>query len=79
MLIGIIANINHPFKSMSDLCAYQDVNCHFYIINVGNLKYPPMLADIIEVIPAALVMAVIVIFEQFLYLEEFERRGKRDR
>lgn len=37
----------------------------------------PTLEQLFTLIPAALVMTVVVVFEQFLYLEEFERRSKR--
>jgi hypothetical protein len=66
----VLANIQHMFKSYSDLCSREDVDCEFYIVDVKNLK-EPQLTDLIEVIPTALVMAIIVLFEQFLYLEEF--------
>jgi predicted Co/Zn/Cd cation transporter (cation efflux family) len=74
VLIGIIINWSKIFKSYDDLCSYIDPNnditidCTFYILNVNNL-IRPKLEEIIEVIPASLVMTVILIFEQFLYLE----------
>lgn len=70
VIIGIIANWNHLFKSYIDLCNEKGVNCKFYIINPDNIKIP-VLNEIIEVIPAAFIMTIILIFEQFLYLEEF--------
>ena len=76
VLLGILINIKHHFKSYEDLCAYEGVDCKFYIIKIENL-IQPTLAQIFALIPASLVMTAITIFEQFLYLEEFERRGKR--
>ena len=37
----------------------------------------PTLQQLIKLLPAAGVMTVVIVFEQFLYLEEFERRGRR--
>jgi MFS superfamily sulfate permease-like transporter len=76
VLLGIIANWRHSFLSYEDLCGYPEVDCRFYIIKLSNIA-PPSLERIIMLTPSAAVMAVVVIFEQFLYLEEFERRGKR--
>jgi MFS superfamily sulfate permease-like transporter len=47
----------------------------FYIIKLDNI-IPPRLEQIIMLIPATFVMTAILIFEQFLYLQEFERRGR---
>lgn len=77
-ILGILANWGHTFLSYSDICAMETVDCQFYIVDQTNLK-EPILAELVEVLPPALIMAVIILFEQFLYLEEFERRGKRYR
>lgn len=76
ILLGIFINYKHHFKSYEDLCLYEGVDCKFYIIKIENL-IQPTLAQIFALIPASIVMTFIVTFEQFLYLEEFERRGKR--
>ena len=47
-----------------------NVNCDFEIIDSSKLK-EPTLADLIEVLPSAIVLTIILIYEQFLYLEEF--------
>ena len=74
--------MGHPFKSYSDLCSINNeeikVNCTFSIVDPSNIK-EPTLAEIIEVIPTSIMMAVVILFEQFLYLEEFERRGSKYR
>jgi len=54
----------------------EAVDCTFYVIDKRNIKEPTF-AELLEVVPSSIVMAIVVIFEQFLYLEEFERRGKR--
>ena len=77
-MVGILANMQPYFKSYSTICQREGVDCTFQILDPTVLKQP-LLADIIEVIPAALVMAVVILFEQFIYLEEFERRGKKYR
>ena len=76
VIIGIIINIGHKFKSYSDLCKMENVDCEFKIIDYSKLK-EPTLAELIEVLPSAIVLTVVLIYEQFLYLEEFDRRGKR--
>ena len=76
VLIGIVINWTHYFMSYEDLCAYANVDCKFYILKVDNLLAPEW-KKLLGLIPAAIVMTAIIIFEQFLYLEEFERRGRR--
>lgn len=76
VIIGILININHKFKSYSDLCKMENVDCEFKIIDYSKLK-EPTLAELLEVLPSAIVLTVVLIYEQFLYLEEFDRRGKR--
>lgn len=68
ILVGIFINWKHYFLSFEDLCAYQGVNCKFYIINIENIVHPTI-QQVIALIPASLVMTVVVVFEQFLYLE----------
>lgn len=70
VVVGVLININHKFKSYSDLCLMPNVNCDFEIIDSSKLK-EPTLADLIEVLPSAIVLTIILIYEQFLYLEEF--------
>ena len=77
-LIGILINLGHKFKSYSDICAMKEVDCEFKLIDSAKLK-EPSLAELIEVLPSALILTVVLAFEQFLYLEEFDRRGKRYR
>lgn len=67
VVIGILLNISHKFKSYSDLCLMESVDCEFKIIDYSKLK-EPTLANLVEVIPAALVLTVILVYEQFLYL-----------
>lgn len=67
MVIGILLNIGHKFKSYSDLCLMESVDCEFKIIDYSKLK-EPTLAGLIEVFPAALILTVILVYEQFLYL-----------
>lgn len=76
VIIGIIINIGHKFKSYSDLCKMDNVDCEFKIIDYSKLK-EPTLAELLEVLPSAIILTVVLIYEQFLYLEEFDRRGKR--
>lgn len=76
VIIGIIINISHKFKSYSDLCKMENVDCEFKIIDYSKLK-EPSLAELFEVLPSAIILTVVLIYEQFLYLEEFDRRGKR--
>lgn len=61
MIIGIIINIGHKFKSYSDLCKMDEVNCEFKIIDYSKLK-EPTLAELLEVLPSAIVMAVVLIY-----------------
>jgi len=44
------------------------VKCNFNIINPANIKQP-IWSEVLEVIPASIILAVVVLFEQFLYLE----------
>jgi hypothetical protein len=76
VILGIAINIGHKFKSYSDLCLMDSVDCEFKIIDYNKLK-EPSLAQLLEVLPSAMILTVILVYEQFLYLEEFDRRGKR--
>ena len=40
VIIGIIINLGHKFKSYSDLCLMEGVKCQFHVINANNLKSP---------------------------------------
>ena len=40
VVVGILANMSHPFKSYSDLCAIKDVNCTFSIVDQQNIREP---------------------------------------
>lgn len=61
IIIGIIINWTKVFFSFEDLCKYTDVDCTFYILNTANL-IQPKIEDIIEILPASLVMTVVVLF-----------------
>lgn len=74
--VGILINWTHYFLSYQDLCGRDKVDCNFYIIKMENLL-APKIQQLLTLLPASLVMTAIIIFEQFLTLEEFERRGKR--
>ena len=76
IILGIAVNWSHYFKSFEDLCAQTDVNCEFNILRIENLIWPKI-EQLLMLIPAAAVMAIVLVYEQFLYIEEFERRGKR--
>lgn len=75
-ILGCLANYSHTFKSYSDICSIPGVDCTFYIVDPHNIKQP-LLSEILEIIPSAIIMTIVITFEQFLYLEEFQRRGKR--
>ena len=60
-LVGILANMQHYFKSYSDICSREGIDCTFYILDPRNLKQP-LLSEVIEVIPASLVMAIVILF-----------------
>ena len=45
----------------------ESVDCEFKIIDYSKLK-EPTLGNLLEVIPAALILTVILVYEQFLYL-----------
>lgn len=68
IVLGIAINWTHYFKSFEDLCTVEGVDCTFYIVNTDNL-IQPTLEQIVKLLPAACVMTVIIVFEQFLYLE----------
>lgn len=76
LILGIGINWSHYFLSYEDLCKVEKVDCNFYVLKLENIAIPH-LKQIVSMLPAAVVMAAIVSFEQFLYLEEFERRGRR--
>lgn len=76
LILGIVINWSHYFLSYEDLCKVEKVDCNFYVLKLENIAIPH-LKQIVSMLPAAVVMAAIVSFEQFLYLEEFERRGRR--
>ena len=40
LIIGILINFSHQFKSYSDLCAMEGVDCTFYVIDKRNIKEP---------------------------------------
>lgn len=40
VILGILVNYNHKFKSYSDICDLEDVNCTFYVIDKRNFKEP---------------------------------------
>ena len=46
VIIGILANMQHQFKSYSDICAMESVDCTFYVVNIRNLVQP-VLSEII--------------------------------
>ena len=74
--IAVFVARNHYFLSYQNLCGRDKVDCNFYIIKMENLL-APKIQQLLTLLPASLVMTAIIIFEQFLTLEEFERRGKR--
>lgn len=67
VLLGALLNIGDKFKSYSDLCLMDSVNCEFKIIDYSKLK-EPTLAELIEVLPSAMILTVVLVYEQFLYL-----------
>jgi len=42
VIIGILINLGHKFKSYSDLCNMEEVNCTFIILDAQNLKQPEL-------------------------------------
>ena len=90
VIVGIAINWTGIFESAKNLCADDivipsatngdpiplEIDCHFYVLKLENLQVPRF-EELITLIPAALVLGAVIVFEQFLYLEEFERRGKR--
>jgi hypothetical protein len=42
LIIGIVINYNHQFKSYSDICNREEVDCTFYIIDPRNIKQPTL-------------------------------------
>lgn len=78
VILGILANYNCRFKSYSDICKIKEVDCTFKIIDQRNFQ-EIILSEVIEIIPSAIILTIVIAFEQFLYLEEFERRGQRYR
>lgn len=75
VILGIALNWKKFFLSAEDLCNYRDpehpdepyVDCAFYILKLENLKILSI-GEIITLIPAALVLSAVLLFEQFLYL-----------
>jgi MFS superfamily sulfate permease-like transporter len=40
VIIGVLANMQHQFKSYSDICALEEVDCKFYVVDTRNLQEP---------------------------------------
>lgn len=38
VLLGVLLNIGHKFKSYSDLCQMESVDCEFKVIDYSKLK-----------------------------------------
>lgn len=70
VILGVVINIPDIFQNYQDLCKYEGTDCKFYIIKLENIV-PPSISRILGLIPAAAVLTIILIFEQFLYLQEF--------
>lgn len=60
-ILGCLANYNHTFKSYSDICHMEGVDCTFYVIDPRNIK-EPLLTEIIEIIPSAIIMTIVISF-----------------
>jgi len=40
VIIGVLANMQHNFKSYSDICSLEEVDCTFYVVDISNMKEP---------------------------------------
>lgn len=44
VILGVLINIGHKFKSYSDLCHMDEVDCEFKVIDYSKLKEPSLAA-----------------------------------
>jgi hypothetical protein len=77
-LIGLLANIKNSFLTYESLCSWSGVDCSFYLVNLKNVVIP-RLEEMMYLLPASVVLAAVLMFEQFLYIEEFRRLGRKNR
>ena len=77
VIIGLLLNLNHLFMSFSDVCNLKTeteqtvFNCEFAILDQSAVVIPKTITPILNAIPHAFILTLTIIFEQFLFIEEF--------